>query len=146
FLSFTDIQVKELNKRASGQAFEVILSPSTPDAKVDFLLSPNKKKETSLDEIKKKLEAAEERRRSHEAEVLKNLAEKREHEKEVIQKAIEENCNFSKLAKEKLNQKMEVNKENRSARMAALNEKFKEKDKKLQEVRKNKETMKEPEI
>lgn len=55
--------MKELNKRASGQAFEVILSPSTPDAKVDFLLSPLKKKETSLDEIKRKLDAAEERRR-----------------------------------------------------------------------------------
>uniref|UniRef100_A0A3Q2PUD1 Stathmin n=1 Tax=Fundulus heteroclitus TaxID=8078 RepID=A0A3Q2PUD1_FUNHE len=137
-----DIQVKELNKRASGQAFEVILSPSTPDAKADFLLSPNRKKETSLDEIKKKLEAAEERRRSYEAEVLKHLAEKREHEKEVIQKAIEESCNFSKQAQEKLNQKMEANKENRSARMAALNEKFKEKDKKLQEVRKNKEAIK----
>ncbi|KAF7225945.1 stathmin 1b [Nothobranchius furzeri] len=140
-----DIQVKELNKRASGQAFEVILSPSTPDAKADFLLSPNRKKETSLDEIKRKLEAAEERRRSHEADVLKHLAEAREHEKEVIQKAMEENSNFSKLAQEKLNQKMEANKENRSARMAALNEKFKEKDKKLQEVRKNKEAIKEPE-
>lgn len=64
---------------------------------------------------------------SHEAEVLKHLAEKREHEKEVIQKAMEESSNFSKLAQEKLNQKMEANKENRSARMAALNEKFKEK-------------------
>lgn len=64
---------------------------------------------------------------SHEAEVLKHLAEKREHEKEVIQKAIEESCNFSKLAQEKLNQKMEANKENRTARLAALNEKFKEK-------------------
>ncbi|KAM4580853.1 stathmin 1b [Odontesthes bonariensis] len=140
--SCADIQVKELNKRASGQAFEVILSPSTPDAKVEFLLSPNKKRETSLDEIKKKLMAAEERRRSHEAEVLKHLAEKREHEKEVIQKAMEESCNFSKLAQEKLNQKMEANKENRTARLAALNEKFKEKDKKIQEVKKNKEAMK----
>ncbi len=60
---FTDIQVKELNKRASGQAFEVILSPSTPDARGEFPLSPLKKKETSLDEIKRKLEAAEERRK-----------------------------------------------------------------------------------
>lgn len=59
--------------------------------------------------------------------MLKHLAEKREHEKEVIQKAIEENCNFSKMVQEKLNQKMEANKENRTARMAALNEKFKEK-------------------
>lgn len=60
---FTDIQVKELNKRASGQAFEVILSPSTPDARGEIPLSPLKKKETSLDEIKRKLEAAEERRK-----------------------------------------------------------------------------------
>lgn len=60
---FTDIQVKELSKRASGQAFEVILSPSASDAKGEFLLSPLKKKEASLDEIKKKLEAAEERRK-----------------------------------------------------------------------------------
>ncbi|XP_068425709.1 stathmin 1b [Clinocottus analis] len=139
-----DIQVKELNKRASGQSFEVILKPSTPDGKCDSMcpLSPLKKKATSLDEIKRKLEAAEERRKSYEADVLKHLAEKREHEKEVIQKALEEDCNFSKMAKEKLNQKMEANKENRSARMAALNEKFKEKDKKLDEVRKNKEAIK----
>lgn len=64
---------------------------------------------------------------NHEAEVLKHLAEKREHEKEVLQKAMEENNNFSKMAEEKLNQKMEANKENRTALMAAMNEKFKEK-------------------
>lgn len=100
------------------------------------------------------------------------MAEKREHGKEVLQKAMEENNNFSKMAEEKLNQKMEANKENRTALMAAMNEKFKEKvgapgksprtlpplggetagltllsppfvslqDKKLEEVRKNKET------
>lgn len=59
--------------------------------------------------------------------MLKHLAEAREHEKEVIQKAIKENCDFSKLAQEKLTQKMEANKENRTARQAALTEKFKEK-------------------
>lgn len=62
-LYITELQVKVLNKRASGHAFEVILSPSTPDAKGEFPLSPLKKKGTSLDEIKKKLEAAEERRK-----------------------------------------------------------------------------------
>ena len=59
--------------------------------------------------------------------MLKHLAEQREHEKEVIQRAAEENCNFSKMAEEKLIQKMEANKENRDARIAALNERFKEK-------------------
>lgn len=62
-ISFTDFQVKELDKRASGQAFEVILSPSAPDAKGEFPLSTPKKKEVSLDEIQKKLDAAEERRK-----------------------------------------------------------------------------------
>ncbi|XP_073342148.1 stathmin 1b [Pagrus major] len=140
-----DMQVKELNRRASGQAFEVILSPSASNAKGEFPLSPLKKKETSLDEIKKKLDAAEKRRKSQGAETLKHLAEKREHEKEVVQKAMEERCNFIKITQEKLSQKMEANKENRTAQMAALNEKFKEKDKKLEEVRKNKEVMKERE-
>lgn len=45
----------------------------------------------------------------------------------MLQKAMEENNNFSKMAEEKLNQKMEANKENRTALMAAMNEKFKEK-------------------
>ncbi|KAK3508325.1 hypothetical protein QTP70_021480, partial [Hemibagrus guttatus] len=133
-----DFKVKELDKRASGQAFEVILDTAATEVKADFPLSPQKKKDWSLEEIQKKLEAAEERRKSHEAEVLKHLAEKREHEKEVLQKALEENNNFSKMAEEKLNQKMEATKENRTAIMAAMTEKFKEKDKKLEEVRKNK--------
>lgn len=57
--------MKELNKRASGHAFEVILNPSAPEGRSNSPcpLSPLKKKETSLDEIKRKLEAAEERRK-----------------------------------------------------------------------------------
>jgi len=58
---------------------------------------------------------------------LKQLAEKREHEKEVLQKAIEENNNFSKMAEEKLTHKMEANKENREAQMAAKLERLREK-------------------
>lgn len=60
-LFISDIQVKELDKRASGQAFEVILA--TPDPKGDFPLSPPKKKDVSLEEIQRKLDAAEERRK-----------------------------------------------------------------------------------
>lgn len=58
-----DIQVKELDKRASGQAFEVILSPTAPDTKGEFPLSTPKKKDVSLEEIQRKLDAAEERRK-----------------------------------------------------------------------------------
>ena len=139
-MASSDIQVKELEKRASGQAFELILSPQSKESVPEFPLSPPKKKDLSLEEIQKKLEAAEERCKSHEAEVLKQLAEKREHEKEVLQKAIEENNNFSKMAEEKLTHKMEANKENREAQMAAKLEHLQEKDKHIEEVRKNKES------
>ncbi|XP_059354453.1 stathmin-4-like [Carassius carassius] len=130
-----DMEVIELNKRASGQAFEVILKPPS----FEFNTSMPQRKDPSLEEIQKKLEAAEERRKFQEAEMLKHLAEKREHEREVIQKAFEENNNFIKNAKEKLEQKMEAIKENREALLAALLERLQEKDKHAEEVRKNKE-------
>uniref|UniRef100_A0A8B9GU11 Stathmin n=1 Tax=Astyanax mexicanus TaxID=7994 RepID=A0A8B9GU11_ASTMX len=62
-----------------------------------------------------------------EAELLKHLAEKREHEREVAQKAIDEQNNFIKMAKEKLEQRMEINKENREAHIAAMLERLQEK-------------------
>lgn len=61
--SVLDMQVKELEKRASGQAFELILGPPSKDAVPEFPLSPPKKKDLSLEEIQRKLEAAEERRK-----------------------------------------------------------------------------------
>ncbi|XP_063078580.1 stathmin-4 [Engraulis encrasicolus] len=135
-----DVEVIELNKRTSGQAFEVILKPPSFDGGVpEFNSSMPQRKDPSLQEIQKKLEAAEERRKCQEAELLKHLAEKREHEREVIQKAFEENNNFIKMAKERLEQKMETNKENREALLAAMLERLQEKDKHAEEVRKNKE-------
>ncbi|XP_066553765.1 stathmin-4 isoform X2 [Amia ocellicauda] len=129
-----DVEVIELNKRASGQAFEVILKPPSFDGVPEFNTSMPSRRDPSLEEIQKKLEAAEERRKCQEAELLKHLAEKREHEREVIQKAIEENNNFIKMAKEKLDQKMEANKENREALLAAMLERLQEKDKHAEEV------------
>ncbi|CAJ0931201.1 unnamed protein product [Ranitomeya imitator] len=101
---YEDMEVKQLNKRSSGQSFEVILkSPSdlSPDGP-PLAISP-RKREVSLEELQKRLEAAEERRRTQEAHVLKQLAEKREHERDVLHRAIEDNNNFSKMAEEKLN-------------------------------------------
>ncbi|KAF6101280.1 stathmin 2 [Phyllostomus discolor] len=100
--TYDDMEVKQINKRASGQAFELILKPPSPISEAPRTLASPKKKDLSLEEIQKKLEAAEERRKSQEAQVLKQLAEKREHEREVLQKALEENNNFSKMAEEKL--------------------------------------------
>uniref|UniRef100_A0A670HYI3 Stathmin-4 n=1 Tax=Podarcis muralis TaxID=64176 RepID=A0A670HYI3_PODMU len=135
----SDMEVIELNKRTSGQSFEVILKPPSFEGIPEFNASLPRRRDPSLEEIQKKLEAAEERRKYQEAELLKHLAGKREHEREVIQKAIEENNNFIKTAKERLMQKMESNKENREAHLAAMLERLQEKDKHAEEVRKNKE-------
>ncbi|XP_063810836.1 stathmin isoform X1 [Pseudophryne corroboree] len=143
-MSEAEIKVRELEKRASGQAFELILSPPSTDATPDLSIASPKKKECSLEEIQKKLEAAEERRKLHEAEILKQLAEKREHEKEVLQKAKEENNNFSKMAEEKLTSKMEAIKENREAQMAAKLERLREMEKKV-DAKKGKESKDEAE-
>ncbi|GCB86012.1 hypothetical protein scyTo_0026716, partial [Scyliorhinus torazame] len=62
-----------------------------------------------------------------EAELLKHLAGQREHEREVMQKAIEENNNFIKMAKEKLEQRNEIQKENREAHLTAMLERLQEK-------------------
>lgn len=59
--------------------------------------------------------------------MLRSLAEKRDHERDVLLKAMEENSNFSKMAEEKLQQKMEQIKENRDAHMAAMLERLQEK-------------------
>ncbi|KAJ8354356.1 hypothetical protein SKAU_G00219230 [Synaphobranchus kaupii] len=137
---FEDMEVKPINKRASGQAFEVILKPPSPlsDA-AHSITSPPKKKDVSLGDIQKKLEAAEDRRRSQEVQLLKSLAEKREHERDVLLRAMEENNNFSKMAEEKLALKMEQIKENREAYLAAMMERLQEKEKHAAVVRRNKE-------
>ncbi|XP_003421830.3 stathmin-3 isoform X1 [Loxodonta africana] len=137
---YGDMEVKQLDKRASGQSFEVILkSPSDLSPESPMLSSPPKKKDVSLEELQKRLEAAEERRKTQEAQVLKQLAERREHEREVLHKALEENNNFSRLAEEKLNYKMELSKEIREAHLAALRERLREKELHAAEVRRNKE-------
>lgn len=57
------MEVKPINKRASGQAFEVILKPLSPVSDAAPALSTSPKRDISLEDIEKKLEAAEDRRR-----------------------------------------------------------------------------------
>uniref|UniRef100_A0A1A8UR09 Stathmin n=2 Tax=Nothobranchius TaxID=28779 RepID=A0A1A8UR09_NOTFU len=136
---FEDMDIKPIDKRASGQAFEVILKPPSPVSEVAHSITSPPKRDISLEDIQKKLEAAEDRRRFQEAQILRILAEKREHEREVLLKAMEENSNFSKMAEEKLQLKMEQIKENREAQLAAMMERLQEKERHAAEVRRNKE-------
>ncbi|KFW12331.1 Stathmin, partial [Fulmarus glacialis] len=137
-----DIQVKELEKRASGQAFELILSPRSKEAVPEFPLSPPKKKDVSLEEIQKKLEAAEERRKVNLKHLKKYLVGRgcSFRMKLFFLSSTSKSDSFSpRKCKEKLTHKMEANKENREAQMAAKLERLREKDKHVEEVRKNKE-------
>lgn len=59
--------------------------------------------------------------------MLRVLAEKREHERDVLFKAMEENSNFSRMAEEKLQMKMEQSEENRLAYLTAMMERLQEK-------------------
>ena len=142
-MAASDIEVKELEKRASGQAFELILSLWSKESVPGCPLSPPKEKDLSLEEIQKRLEAAEEKCKSHEAEVLKQLAEKQEHEKEELQKATEEN-DVRKMAEERLTLKTEAGEENQKpaqrteGQAAAKPERLREEDKCTAAVRKNK--------
>lgn len=135
-----DIEVKPINKRLSGQSFEVILKwPTEPLTDRPGPLASPPKKELSLAELQKRLEDAEERRKSQEAEVLRYLAEQREHEKEVQFRAMEDNTNFSRITEEKLNHKMEVISQNRQSHLNSLKQRLREKEKHAAEVRRNKE-------
>ncbi|KAM6959476.1 stathmin-2b [Aplochiton taeniatus] len=134
-----DMDIKPINKRASGQAFEVILKPPSPVSDIGHCITNPPKKDVSLEDIQKKLEAAEDRRKSQEAQVLRALAEKRDHERDVLLKAMEENSNFSRMAEEKLHLKMEQIQENRQAHLDSIIERLQEKERHAQEVRRNKE-------
>ncbi|TNN61473.1 Stathmin-2 [Liparis tanakae] len=136
---FEDLDIKPINKRASGQAFEVILKPISPVSDAAHCVTTPPKRDVSLEDIQKKLEAAEDRRRAQEAQVLRALAEKRDHERDVLLKAMEENSNFSRMAEEKLQEKMEHNEENRQAYLSAMMERLQEREKHAQEVRRKKE-------
>ncbi|XP_068450173.1 stathmin-3 [Clinocottus analis] len=137
---YGDLEVKGLNKRASGQSFEVILKEpdQTGDKTQRQPLPSPPRREVSLEELQMRLDAADERRKSQEAVLLRQLAEKREHEQEVLYKAREENNIFSKKTEEKLTQKMEVNQENRQAHLNALKQRLREKEVHAAEVRRNK--------
>uniref|UniRef100_A0A672Y5T0 Stathmin n=1 Tax=Sphaeramia orbicularis TaxID=375764 RepID=A0A672Y5T0_9TELE len=90
-----------INKRASGQALEVILKASSPVSETGHCITSPPKRGHFPGRHQKKLEAAEDRRK--EAQVLRALAEKREHERDVL-----------RMAEEKLQLKMEQIEENRS--------------------------------
>ena len=58
-----DMEVIELNKRTSGQAFEVILKPPSFDVGPELRATTPPRTPPSLEDIQRKLDAAQERRK-----------------------------------------------------------------------------------
>ncbi|XP_077991223.1 stathmin-like isoform X1 [Glandiceps talaboti] len=128
-------------KTTGGVAYEVILSePKTNTIKRPT--SPTSKKlDTSLEEITCKLTAAEERRKSLEAQLLNRLAEERAVAQEKAFKVMQVENNFQEETKSKLDEKMHIFEANRSAHFQALQERLKEREVRGQQVRRHKRSL-----
>ncbi|XP_014663871.1 PREDICTED: caldesmon-like isoform X2 [Priapulus caudatus] len=122
-------QVKASNN--GNMAFDVILAPaSSPRPN-----SPPKRKVLSMDDISSRLLAAEERRKSLEASKLTSLSDKLAKAEQAQAKKAEEEEKFVAEAEAKLQKKMEANKEKREAQFRALQDRLKEHERHVEEVR-----------
>ncbi|XP_033100735.1 stathmin-like isoform X2 [Anneissia japonica] len=99
---------------------------------------PKSKSEHSLDEINSKLAAAEERRKSMESSLLEKLAKENEQILQVQSKVKEQNNNFMKSTKEKIDADMGKFEENYKALEEERKQKAKEKNERIEKVRERK--------
>ncbi|XP_039257264.2 stathmin-1-A-like isoform X1 [Styela clava] len=124
----TGMEVKDLNKCKTGHAFEVILKQPGGSAAASPLkaLSPNKKRDVSLDDIRGRLLAAEERRKSQQFAVVNQAKSEEEKVLKVKQKKQEADENFVHAVEEHLKAKWELYEENHLSKIRSKVEKFKE--------------------
>jgi len=128
-----NVSPSKLNK--NGMAFDIILDNPNPKCKTPSKLTNTPNKQLTNEDIKNKLVKAEERRQSMEIIKLANVTEKSQKIEEAAKIREEININFQKKAEAKLNQKMELNKENRTTLMNTLMEKLKKTDAKINEIK-----------
>ncbi|XP_033100734.1 stathmin-like isoform X1 [Anneissia japonica] len=122
-----------------GVAFVLDLEPGKEVPNTSKMPSPPKSKsEHSLDEINSKLAAAEERRKSMESSLLEKLAKENEQILQVQSKVKEQNNNFMKSTKEKIDADMGKFEENYKALEEERKQKAKEKNERIEKVRERK--------
>lgn len=122
-----------------GLAFDVILD--RPKCPTPSKLTPNNTPSRTVtnEEIRMKLQKAEERRHSIEMSKLSGISEKFQKIEEVAKSREEQNQKFSKQTEEKLLLKMESNKENKAALFTTLMEKLQKTDAKISHIKQLKE-------
>uniref|UniRef100_A0A8W8KE54 Stathmin n=2 Tax=Magallana gigas TaxID=29159 RepID=A0A8W8KE54_MAGGI len=130
---------KGLQKSTGGVAYDYILKPAADNA--PKISSPPKDKPLTHDEIFEKLQKAEARRQSLEAQKLEFVAKEKQRMQEALMKSQKEEEEKAKAAQAKLRRSMEITKENRELQIMSLQEKLREHAKHIEEVCKASETM-----
>ncbi|XP_055947170.1 golgin subfamily A member 6-like protein 1 isoform X3 [Argiope bruennichi] len=129
----TEVRCSEHSK--GGIKYELVLSEPVVESPKHVALSPPKSN-LSIEDIEKKLKAAEERRQSIELKKLEFVTEKLGNLENVKVKKEEFNHNFMQSSKETLEQKLESMKENRESHLKNIQEKAREITTKVEEKRK----------
>jgi stathmin len=125
--------------KAGGLAFEVILKPANVESPPTHLAgSPPKSRAISQELIEKKLKQAEERRLSQEASRLQPVLKDKERVQDASHRVQELNSSFSKETERKLQEKMEVQEENKKAQIKALQDRLSQQESRAEKVRLNK--------
>jgi len=118
-----------------GLTFDVILE--NPKCPTPSKLTPGNtpSRMTTAEDIRLKLQKAEERRQSLEIKKIIGLSEVDQKIEEKAKLREEYNANFQKKTEEKLMLKMEANKENKAALLNSLLEKLKKTDEKIAKIK-----------
>ncbi|XP_059619208.1 stathmin-1-A isoform X5 [Phlebotomus argentipes] len=142
----TEIRCQEKSK--GGLSYEVILAEPSLTSSVQVTKRPTTpgKKELSVDEIEKKLKAAEERRLSMEAKKMADWNEKMAKIEEASRKKDELNNEFMVQTKEALEAKMEHHVEKREAIINDKKEKLKVHSQEIEKTRTSLEMQKSVEL
>lgn len=130
----TEVRCSEQSK--GGIKYELVLQAPAADSPKHVVQTSPKSTNLSIEDIEKKLKAAEERRQSVELQKLSFVTEKLNQLETVKVKKEEFNNNFMQTAQEKLEQKFEAMKENRETHIKNIQEKAREIVTKVEEKRK----------
>jgi len=123
-------------EKTGGLAYDLILKPA--QAESPRPPSPPKERPLSQEIIEKKLKEAEERRLSMEQSKLESAKKSTTRREEAVQKIQELNTSFSKEAEQKLTQKLETVQEKKNAQIQALQDRLRDHEKHVEEVRSKK--------
>jgi len=135
----SDIEANNVSttETSGGIKYELVLEQATAELPAKVLQSPARN--ISAAEIESKLKAAEERRQSLQAQKLEELKEMETKIFELRDKRTECENVFKEEVRQSLEKKMEISKENRENIIKSIQDKQREHDRRISEVRQNKE-------